>query len=109
MTRFSLSSFHCYFGRFGWLPARRKKWDEFRDGCPLCPGVNSREMDNGQGLYRVSEGAIFRAEISRLRIGGISSPELGGAQGLVDCPLQRLVGFFFSFKVGPGHSTASGL
>jgi hypothetical protein len=28
MTRFSLSSFHCYFGRFGWLPARRKKWDE---------------------------------------------------------------------------------
>ena len=52
---------------------------------------------------------LSRAELSRIRIGGISSPELGGAQGLVDCPLQRLVGFFFSFKVGPGHSTASGL
>ena len=56
--------------------------DEFRDGCPLCPGVNSREMDNGQGLYRVSEGAIFRAEISRLRIDGISSPELGHVRNL---------------------------
>lgn len=32
---------------------------------------------------------------SRVRIGGISSPELGSAQRLMGFPVQRLVGFFF--------------
>ena len=58
--------------------------DKFRDGCSLFPGVGSRELDKGQGLYRISSGPeLFRAEISRVRIGRISSPDLGGALGLV--------------------------
>lgn len=30
---------------------------------------------------------------SRVRVGGNSSPELGGVQGFVGFPVQRLVGF----------------
>lgn len=49
-------------------------------------------------------------EISRARIGQISSPELGGAQGLVGLPIQGLVGFFFPYKMlGSGYSLALGL
>jgi hypothetical protein len=41
----------------------------------------------GQCLYRISEGAVFfGAEISRVRIGGILSLELGRAQELVGFP-----------------------
>lgn len=65
--------------------------DESRDGCPLLLEVDSREMNKGQD-YRISEVvALFRAEISRLRIGGISSPELGELRGLVGFPIQALV------------------
>lgn len=50
----------------------------------------------GQCLSRISEGAeLTRAEISRVRIGGILSLELlGGAQELVGFPVQGLVLFF---------------
>lgn len=45
---------------------------------PLLLGVVSRELDNGQVLYRISEGVeLLRAEFSRVKIGGISSLELG--------------------------------
>ena len=41
----------------------------------------------GQCLYRISEEAeLLRAEISRVRIGGILSLELGRAQELVGFP-----------------------
>lgn len=45
----------------------------------MLPGTDSKDLDKGQGLYRISELApsFFKAEISRLRIGGISSLELG--------------------------------
>lgn len=44
-------------------------------------------------IYRISYGQeFFRAEISRLKIGGISSPKLGGAQRLVGLSAQGLVG-----------------
>lgn len=36
-------------------------------------------------------------EISMVRIGGISSPELGGAHGLVGSPVHGLVDFLISF------------
>ena len=41
---------------------------------------------------------LSRVQISRVRIGGISSPELGGAQGLVGFPAQGLVGFCRKFR-----------
>lgn len=41
------------------------------------------EMDCGQGLYRISEGLeLCRAEISRLKIDGISNPECGELKDL---------------------------
>jgi hypothetical protein len=36
---------------------------------------------------------LSTVKISRVRISGISSPELGGAQELVGFPVQELVGF----------------
>ena len=36
---------------------------------------------------------LSRVKFSKVRIGGISSPELGEAQGLVGFPVQGLVGF----------------
>lgn len=41
---------------------------------PLLPGTDSKELNKGQGLYRISW-----AEISRLRIGRISSSDLGSS------------------------------
>ena len=44
----------------------------------LCSGMDCRNWTKGQVLYRISEQVeLPRAEISRLKIGGISSPELG--------------------------------
>lgn len=40
--------------------------------------MNNKELDCGQGLYGTSDGVeLFSAEIFRLEIDGISSPELG--------------------------------
>ena len=37
---------------------------------------------------------LSRVKFSKVRSGGISSPELGEAQGLVGFPVQGLVAFF---------------
>lgn len=56
---------------------------ESRVSCPLLLGSDTREPER-QCLYRISEWVeSLRAEIFRVRIGGISSPDLGEAQGLV--------------------------
>ena len=58
-----------------------------------------REWTKGQCLYRISEGAeLLGAETSRVGIGEISSPELGGAQGFMGFPVQGLVGFCGKFR-----------
>lgn len=42
------------------------------------PSAPGRGQDKGHSLYRISwEEVLFRAEISRCRIGGTLSPELG--------------------------------
>ena len=110
------------------ISCRIQVWtDESRDGCPLLPGADSREMNKGQGC-RISEGvALFRAEVSRLRIGGfksslgssgiggVSCSGLGGFscsriggfvwenQGLVGFPAQGLVPFFHPVFTAPGQ------
>ena len=64
----------------------------------------SRQRGIGQSTVLVYKGSRTvqpsRVELSRVRIGGISSPELGGAQGLVRFPVQGLVGFLCSGLVG---------
>jgi hypothetical protein len=48
--------------------------NESRDSCPLLPGVDNRTKR--PCLYRGSEGVeLLRAEVSRVRTGGISSLE----------------------------------
>lgn len=76
---------------------RSRVWrDESRHGCPLLLGADGRELYKGQCLYRISwwVRGLFRAEISRIRTGGISSTELGEAQGLVDFLAPELMAFF---------------
>jgi hypothetical protein len=69
---------------------------------PMLPGGNrsSRELDKAQCLDRgFGKVELSRMEISRVCIGGISSPELGGAQGLVGFPIQGLVAFVQTFHL----------
>lgn len=77
---------------------------------PGCGGTNpgeaastpEREQTIGQTTKdSASTGVLGRVEISRVTIGGISSPELKGAQGLV-CffTLKGLVGFVGSSEIG---------
>jgi hypothetical protein len=52
--------------------------DKSRVGGSLLPWMDSKELDYGQGLYRIAEVVEHsKVEISRLRICGISSPKLG--------------------------------
>lgn len=60
-------------------------------GVVCAPGRAKQKTAQAQPLYRVSWGfgvEFFSVEISRVNIGGISSPELRGAQGLVSCSVQ---------------------
>lgn len=56
-------------------------------------GVGNRELDKRKGLYWISEGAeLFRAEIIKVRIGGISNSGLGELREWYVC-VQGLVAF----------------
>ena len=54
--------------------------------------TSRRELDKGQGYIGFLDMAeLSSAEISRMRIGGILIPELGGGQRLVGFPVLGLV------------------
>jgi hypothetical protein len=96
-----------FTGSPGWRNESRQHW------LLLFPGVHSKELNKGQGLYR---GRSFSGQISRVRIvspdleswglvefcgtgmDGSSCSGTGGilweAQGLVGSPRQGLVAFF---------------
>lgn len=60
-------------------------------------------MDSGIGLrerfiYGSLGTELSRLEVPRVKIGGISSLDLGGAQGSMGFPMQELVGFSGTFR-----------
>lgn len=63
---------------------------------PSAPVVDNRNWTKGQWLCMISDGMeLLRAEISKVRIGGISSPELRTMRSP-----QRFVGIVGSSGIG---------
>lgn len=72
-----------------WLPLLHRESRQLRIGqsAVLIQGVEHLGVE------------LSRVKVSRVRIHGISSPDLGAAQGLVGFPIQRLVAFVHIFHL----------